>query len=56
LLGASMTFLGVPIAIVASVAALRTPGQLGWGATALVISGLEGVGLLLVILHEMGVL
>jgi hypothetical protein len=51
-----MIVLGVPTALAASVLAVRSPGQGGWGMAALTISLTETVGLLVLLLHEMRVL
>ena len=46
-LGSSMMLMGVPIAALVSIAAVRTQGQFRWGVTALVVSAAEALALLL---------
>ena len=41
-----MMLMGIPIAAIASVAAIRTPGQARLGMPALIISALEALALL----------
>jgi hypothetical protein len=50
-----MTYMGLPIAAIAAVSAVKTPGQYAWGWTALVIVALEALALIALFIRVYGV-